>query len=94
MYKIKRHYIRPETLNFGSIHLVGDFSYCMMTTMCHMSAHSHSVCPSGQVFILQVQLAIIQQWLIPTALHSLQPFKEMDWAKMVERVFLLAVSPY
>ena len=45
-----------------------------------------------QVFILQVQLAIIQQWLIPTALHSLQPFKEMDWAKMVERVFLLAVS--
>jgi hypothetical protein len=39
-----------------------------------------------------VQLAVIQQWLIPTALHSLQPFKEMDWAKMVERVFLLAVS--
>ena len=48
--------------------------------------------PSLQLFILNVQLAIIQQWLIPTALHSLQPFKEMDWAKMVERWFLLAVS--
>ena len=48
MYKIKRYYIhvRPEILNFGSIHLVGDFCYCMMTIMCHMSAHSHSVLSS------------------------------------------------
>lgn len=39
-------------------------------------------------------MAIMQQWIIPTALNSLQPFKDMDWAKMVERVFLLAVSWY
>ena len=47
---------------------------------------------SFQVFIVNAQLAIIQQWIIPTALNSLQPFNDMHWAKMVERVLLLAVS--
>ena len=45
-----------------------------------------------QVFIVNAQLAIVQQWMIPTALNSLQPFNDMHWAKMVERVLLLAVS--
>ena len=37
-------------------------------------------------------LAIFQQWLMPTALNSLQPFREMDYSKMLERLLLLAVS--
>ena len=36
----KRHYNSLEALNFGSIHKVGDVSYCMMIVMCHTSAHS------------------------------------------------------
>lgn len=45
-----------------------------------------------QVFILNVNLAIMQQWIMPTALNSLEPFRDMDWARMVERALLLAVS--
>ena len=41
---------------------------------------------------MNVNLAIMQQWIMPTALHSLQPFKDMDWARMVERALMLAVS--
>lgn len=45
-----------------------------------------------QIFIINVNVAIFQQWIIPTALNSLQPFKDMDWPKMIERICLLAVS--
>ena len=34
----------------------------------------------------------MQQWIIPTTLNSLQPFKDMELTLMVERVLLLAVS--
>lgn len=51
--------------------------------------------PSGiylfQVFLLNVVLAIFQQWLVPTALNSLEPFREMDYTRMLERLLLLAV---
>lgn len=36
-------------------------------------------------------LAIFQQWLVPTALNSLEPFKDMDYTRMLERLLLLAV---
>ncbi|KAL5466771.1 hypothetical protein EMCRGX_G030920 [Ephydatia muelleri] len=42
------------------------------------------------VFLFNVVLAIVQQWLVPTALNSLKPFKEMDYLLMVERVLILA----
>lgn len=45
-----------------------------------------------QVFIVNVLLAIVQQWVIPTAINSLQPFKDMEYPRMIERVLLLAVS--
>ena len=44
-----------------------------------------------QVFLLNVVLAIFQQWLVPTALNSLEPFREMDYTRMLERLLLLAV---
>ena len=44
-----------------------------------------------QVFLLHVVLAIFQQWLLPTALNSLEPFRDMDYTKMLERLLLLAV---
>lgn len=43
------------------------------------------------VFLFHVVLAIFQQWLMPTALNSLQPFKDMDYTKMLERLLLLAI---
>jgi diacylglycerol O-acyltransferase-1 len=43
------------------------------------------------VFLLNVVLAIFQQWLMPTAINSLQPFKDMDYSKMLERLLLLAI---
>lgn len=85
----------PDNLNIKDI-----VYFCAVPTLCYelnfpRTDRIHKVFVIRRileaVFILQVQLAIIQQWLIPTALHSLQPFKEMDWAKMVERVFLLAL---
>ena len=44
-----------------------------------------------QVFLLNVVLAIFQQWLMPTALNSLQPFRDMDYTRMLDRLLLLAV---
>ena len=42
------------------------------------------------VFLINVVLAIVQQWLVPTAFNSLKPFKEMDYPLMVERILILA----
>ena len=52
---------------------------------------SLSVCVCVQVFIFNVVLMIFQQWLVPTALNSLQPFRDMDYTGMLERLLLLAV---
>ncbi len=46
----------------------------------------------SQIFILNIQMAISQQWLLPIALDSLQPFKDMEWIIMIQRVLVLAVS--
>ena len=54
------------------------------------SIHCTHLCV--QVFLLNVVLAIFQQWLMPTAINSLQPFKDMDYSKMLERLLLLAVG--
>ncbi|CAI8022137.1 Diacylglycerol O-acyltransferase 1, partial [Geodia barretti] len=43
------------------------------------------------VFLLHVVLAIFQQWLMPTALNSLEPFRDMDYTRMLERLLLLAL---
>ena len=46
----------------------------------------------AQIFIINIQLAICQQWLFPVAFDSLKPFKDMEWAKMIQRVLMLSVS--
>jgi len=43
------------------------------------------------LFIVNMLIAIIQQWLIPTVLGSLQPFHDMAYPLMIERVLMLAL---
>ncbi|RWS23904.1 diacylglycerol O-acyltransferase 1-like protein [Leptotrombidium deliense] len=43
------------------------------------------------VFLLQLILGLIQQWLIPTINNSLKPLQEMNYLKMAERLLKLAV---
>jgi len=60
--------------------------------------HSHhawlSLIHTHQLFIVNMLIAIIQQWLIPTVLGSLQPFHDMAYPLMIERVLMLAVSSH
>ncbi|XP_064394495.1 diacylglycerol O-acyltransferase 1-like isoform X2 [Halichondria panicea] len=43
------------------------------------------------IFIINIQMAISQQWLLPIALDSLEPFKDMEWVIMIQRVLVLAL---
>ena len=42
--------------------------------------------------LIQLNLALIQQWIIPTIYNSLTPLKEMNYPRMFERLLKIAVS--
>ncbi|PIK44222.1 putative diacylglycerol O-acyltransferase 1 [Apostichopus japonicus] len=44
------------------------------------------------VFLLQLSLCLIQQWIVPLVYNAMKPFSEMDVTRMVERILKLAVS--
>ncbi|XP_071823562.1 diacylglycerol O-acyltransferase 1-like [Apostichopus japonicus] len=43
------------------------------------------------VFLLQLSLCLIQQWIVPLVYNAMKPFSEMDVTRMVERILKLAV---
>ncbi|CAG2166120.1 unnamed protein product [Oppiella nova] len=43
------------------------------------------------IFLVQLNMALIQQWIVPTINNSLNPLKEMDYPRMLERLLKLAV---
>ncbi|RWS08694.1 diacylglycerol O-acyltransferase 1-like protein [Dinothrombium tinctorium] len=43
------------------------------------------------IFLFQLILGLIQQWLVPTINNSLKPLQEMNYLKMCERLLKLAV---
>ncbi|XP_054154678.1 diacylglycerol O-acyltransferase 1-like [Oppia nitens] len=43
------------------------------------------------VFLVQLNMALIQQWLVPTINNSLKPLQDMDYPRMLERLLKLAV---
>jgi hypothetical protein len=36
-------------------------------------------------------VALVQQWIIPTVENSMEPFQDMKYSRIVERLLLLAV---
>ena len=44
-----------------------------------------------QIFLFQLDLGLIQQWMVPTIKNSLEPFREMSLTRMLERLLKLAV---
>nr|XP_031295738.1 diacylglycerol O-acyltransferase 1 isoform X2 [Camelus dromedarius] len=44
------------------------------------------------LFLTQLQVGLIQQWMVPTIQNSMKPFKDMDYSRIVERLLKLAVS--
>uniref|UniRef100_A0A3Q3IX97 O-acyltransferase n=1 Tax=Monopterus albus TaxID=43700 RepID=A0A3Q3IX97_MONAL len=43
------------------------------------------------LFLTQLLVGLIQQWMVPTIQNSMKPFQEMDFSRMVERLLKLAV---
>ncbi|XP_076866050.1 diacylglycerol O-acyltransferase 1a [Brachyhypopomus gauderio] len=43
------------------------------------------------LFLMQLQVGLIQQWMVPTIQNSMKPFQNMDLSRMVERLLKLAV---
>uniref|UniRef100_H2MYC1 O-acyltransferase n=1 Tax=Oryzias latipes TaxID=8090 RepID=H2MYC1_ORYLA len=43
------------------------------------------------LFLMQLLVGLIQQWMVPTIQNSMRPFQEMDFSRMVERLLKLAV---
>eukprot|EP00057_Strongylocentrotus_purpuratus_P015273 XP_011669747.1 PREDICTED: diacylglycerol O-acyltransferase 1 [Strongylocentrotus purpuratus] len=43
------------------------------------------------VFLVQLCLCLVQQWIVPTVLNALAPFTSLDTKRMLERVLKLAV---
>ncbi|XP_075405223.1 diacylglycerol O-acyltransferase 1 [Tenrec ecaudatus] len=43
------------------------------------------------LFLTQLQVGLIQQWIVPTIQNSMKPFKDMDYSRIVERLLKLAV---
>ncbi|XP_051526939.1 diacylglycerol O-acyltransferase 1a isoform X1 [Myxocyprinus asiaticus] len=43
------------------------------------------------LFLIQLMVGLIQQWMVPTIQNSMKPFQDMDFSRMVERLLKLAV---
>ncbi|XP_030644888.1 diacylglycerol O-acyltransferase 1a [Chanos chanos] len=43
------------------------------------------------LFLVQLLVGLIQQWMVPTIQNSMKPFQDMDFGRMVERLLKLAV---
>ncbi|XP_070576065.1 diacylglycerol O-acyltransferase 1-like [Ptychodera flava] len=43
------------------------------------------------LFLAEVMLGLIQQWIVPTVANSMKPFSEMDFSRCLERIMKLAV---
>lgn len=43
------------------------------------------------IFLVQLSLCLIQQWIVPLVYNAMKPFSEMDVTRMVERILKLAV---
>ncbi|XP_057353604.1 diacylglycerol O-acyltransferase 1 isoform X2 [Manis pentadactyla] len=43
------------------------------------------------LFFTQLQVGLIQQWMVPTIQNSMKPFKDMDYSRIMERLLKLAV---
>uniref|UniRef100_A0A8C2VPQ4 O-acyltransferase n=1 Tax=Chinchilla lanigera TaxID=34839 RepID=A0A8C2VPQ4_CHILA len=43
------------------------------------------------LFLTQLQVALIQQWMVPTIENSMKPFRDMDYSRIIERLLKLAV---
>ncbi|XP_060681223.1 diacylglycerol O-acyltransferase 1-like [Hemiscyllium ocellatum] len=43
------------------------------------------------LFLIQLQVGLVQQWLVPAIQNSMKPFKDMDYSRMIERLLKLAV---
>lgn len=43
------------------------------------------------LFIMQLLVGLIQQWMVPAIQNSMKPFRDMDYSRMVERLLKLAV---
>ncbi|XP_057211138.1 diacylglycerol O-acyltransferase 1a [Triplophysa rosa] len=43
------------------------------------------------LFLIQLMVGLIQQWMVPTIQNSMKPFQNMDFSRMVERLLKLAV---
>ncbi|KAK5607428.1 Diacylglycerol O-acyltransferase 1 [Crenichthys baileyi] len=43
------------------------------------------------LFLMQLLVGLIQQWMVPSIQNSMKPFREMDFSRMVERLLKLAV---
>ncbi|CAJ0950463.1 unnamed protein product [Ranitomeya imitator] len=43
------------------------------------------------LFIMQLLVGLIQQWMVPAIQNSMKPFRDMDYSRVVERLLKLAV---
>ncbi|XP_069812970.1 diacylglycerol O-acyltransferase 1 [Dendropsophus ebraccatus] len=43
------------------------------------------------LFIMQLLVGLIQQWMVPAIQNSMKPFRDMDYSRIIERLLKLAV---
>ncbi|XP_042525307.1 diacylglycerol O-acyltransferase 1 [Dipodomys spectabilis] len=43
------------------------------------------------LFFIQLQVGLIQQWMVPTIQNSMKTFKDMEYSRIIERLLKLAV---
>ncbi|NXF97670.1 DGAT1 acyltransferase, partial [Eubucco bourcierii] len=43
------------------------------------------------LFLIQLLVGLIQQWMVPTIQNSMKPFRDMDYSRIMERLLKLAV---
>ncbi|XP_017461926.1 PREDICTED: diacylglycerol O-acyltransferase 1-like, partial [Rhagoletis zephyria] len=83
-----------------NITLTDIYYFCYAPTLCYelnfpRSARRRKVFMMKRlfevVFLVQLNLALIQQWMVPTISNSLKPLQDMDYFKMLERLLKLAI---
>ncbi|GAB6020764.1 Diacylglycerol O-acyltransferase 1 [Chamberlinius hualienensis] len=87
--------IYPENLNFRDMY----YFMCVPTLCYELNFPRSTKIRKGfllkrlaeMIFLVQLSLGLIQQWMVPTIRNSMTPFKEMDHSRMLERLLKLSV---
>ncbi|XP_073536193.1 diacylglycerol O-acyltransferase 1 [Phyllobates terribilis] len=100
MRKVNGDVGKPEVTYPGNLTLRDIYYFVLAPTLCYEMNFPRSPRIRKRfllrrllemLFIMQLLVGLIQQWMVPAIQNSMKPFRDMDYSRIIERLLKLAV---